>query len=271
MLAPQVAGATGLSGTPTKTQWEPGHVKAAHDALAAHHLHEHYRVLSNKGPEAAQQAGHMQQHLQHSIASEKLAKQGVEATPQHHKDLMEFHSSGTSEAGGTPVQTNVSPMHQWAAHQSMTSMGGHGVRGVVSPAVPSDPTRVGTGPRAAMMGLKPAPLLRPGSKEEAPDFTTVASPKARTTAEKPTKIERSILAINDLLKSAADLKKDFGYGGAAESAGIGQAQPAQLPSLNPEHRQEQQLTKKRKKQKQNDRFLSVGKSLQLLNDMLSLA
>lgn len=290
-------GSAPLQSSSTRQQWTPGHMKAANDALAAHHLHEHYRVLSNQGPAAAQQAGHMQQHLKHAMASESLAKQGVEATPQHHQDLMEHYRSPQAEVGGGPVETGgVSPTHAWAAHQSLSGIGGHGVpvgtsqTGLVQRPTGSIPTSSKKTPsltsiptsRSAVMDLKPQPALVPHAKEVAPDFTTGQHTRAdlptmtsepKTNPGIPSKMGKALTDINALLKSAADLQKDYGYGGEEEKKDLSKWQTPNLRSLFPEHRQEQRLTqdRKAKKQKQVEQSFQVEKSLRLLDAMLLIS
>lgn len=254
VLAPRVSQTTtGLSGP---KQWKPGHVKAAHDALAAHHLNEHYRLLSNKGPEIAKQSGHMQQHLQHSIASENLARQGVEATSNHHKDLREFYDVKGKPASyvhsGGPVESNVPALNLWAAHSSSTSLGGHGSQPGMRP------TKSGTAPGLVgipskpSMSLKPQPSLGiPHPWEVSPEVTTGRHAsavtrgkplKGATVADVPTQVDKSLLAINDLLRSITERAKT-----PEEAAHWRQEAARDFAAIKPVHIEEEKESYKEEK------------------------
>ena len=274
-----------------QVSWNSGHVKAAHDALAAHYQHEHNRVISTKGPQAAQEAGLSEMANQHRAASASLHANGVVATPEHHSDVM--GALRTGQAG--PVTTDVPALNQEFAHQSLSSIPGHGTTGGIRPtgtvippqaggssaedrSVHSQATSGGIPSKSPTMRFRPEPLLVPGSQEEAPDFTT-----GRYT------VNRSLVAITNLMKSAADINKDYGYGGKAESEELSKESAVKLPDLLAGNRQEKRLTRDRssRKRRQTEEQLGVSaekslfavidllksvsqstKSLKLINDLL---
>lgn len=84
-------------------------------------------------------------------------------------------------------------------------------------------------------------------------------------------LRRAIEMLSSLYKSAADIQKDYGYGGAAEAEELAKPPTRTLPSLFPGYHQEQRVSKQQKtrRQKQTEEMLGVAnKSLQLLNSML---
>jgi hypothetical protein len=99
----------------------------------------------------------------------------------------------------------------------------------------------------------------------------------RPSAFEPTAVDRpvtqttkSFVLITSLLKSAEEFQKDYGYGGQAEAEELQRPQKPTLPSLFPKHKQEQRVSHQQseKRKRQTEESFGIGKSLQILNQML---